>query len=502
MTSWTDAPLQTLDDVIRFEQEKPIEERLPGQSVFDVFASAAESDPERTAITMLMSGEPDEVPRRVTYAELLGLIRRAANLFSTLGGERPSVGYMLPGLVETHATLWGAETVGRAVPINFLLQPEDIAELLQAADAKILVALGPHPLLDLWEKALELRRLVPGLTLVRVAPPGAPAEEGVVDFHEATQGQPDDRLIFGEPGRGDEVAAYFHTGGTTGVPKLLAHTHSGQLAAALGGAALTNLSADDVVTATLPMFHVAGTIYVGLSCFMARTELVVMSPAGLRNPTVVAEFWRLCERHGVTLSGGVPTSLGAIIEVPLDGADISKIRAGLTGAASLPRAVGDRFRQVTGKSLNEVYGMTEASGLISINPAAGTGGDGSVGFRLPYTQVRVRRLGVDGALGDDCDVGEIGVLTVRGPTVSPGYKNPGQNEGVFVDGELNSGDLAYVDVDGRIYIAGRSKDLIIRSGHNIDPLMIENAMQDHSAVALAAAVVCPTRTPESCPCVT
>ena len=83
------------------------------------------------------------------------------------------------------------------------------------------------------------------------------------------------------------------------------------------------------------------------------------------------------------------------------------------------------------------------------------------------------------------------MLTIAGPTVSPGYRDPEQNVGTFADGELNSGDLAFTDDDGRIYIAGRSKDLIIRSGHNIDPLMIENTLQRHPSVAVAAAVGMP-----------
>lgn len=491
MTSWTDAPLRSLEDIARFEAEMPIEDRLPGSSVFDVFLDAAEKHGDRTALTMLMTGSPDEQPRRVTYSELLGLVRQAANLFSTLGGENPGVAYMLPTLVETHATLWGAETAGYAVPINFLLQVDQIAELLKASDAKILVAMGPHPQLDIWEKAIELRKEVPGLTLVQVAPPGGAGSEDIVNFHEATTKQPSDRLIFEAAGSGDEVAAYFHTGGTTGVPKLLAHTHSGQLAAALGGAALSNFSSDDVGTGTLPMFHVAGTIYIGLSCFIAGAEIVLMSPAGLRNPTMVTEFWRICERHGVTIGGGVPTSIGALLEVPIDGADIARMHSGLTGAASLPAPVRKRFTEVTGKSLNEVYGMTEASGLIAINPFAAEGGEGSVGYGLPYSKLRIRHLNADGSLGEDCAPNEVGVLTVRGPNVSPGYRNAEQNEGVFVDGELNSGDLAYLDEDSRVHIAGRSKDLIIRSGHNIDPLMIEEAMQNHPAVALAAAVGAP-----------
>ena len=146
------------DDIARFEAEMSLAERLPERSVLDVFEGTAARLPERTALTMVMSGAPDEQARRVDYRELLGLVRRAANLFATLAGPRPGVAYMLPSLVETHATLWGAETAGYAVPINFLLQPEHIAALLEASDARILVALGPHPVLDIWQKALALRR--------------------------------------------------------------------------------------------------------------------------------------------------------------------------------------------------------------------------------------------------------------------------------------------------------------------------------------------------------
>ena len=272
---------------------------------------------------------------------------------------------------------------------------------------------------------------------------------------------------------------------------MAAHTHNGQLAAAYGCAALMSLNSEDVLTGTLPMFHVAGTILMGISTFLAGAELLMLSPAGLRNPTMVARFWQICERYKVTIAGGVPTSIGALAEVPTDGIDLSSIRSGLTGASLLPVAVREKFVAVTGKPLNEIYGMTEASGLISCNPFSGEGGVGSVGFRLPYTQITIRRPGPNGTIGDVCDTGEVGVLVIGGPTVSPGYRNVAQNAETFIDGELVSGDLAYTDEDGRIYIAGRSKDLIIRSGHNIDPLMIENAMQNHPAVAVAAAVGMP-----------
>ena len=180
-----DPPIRDHASLARFEAAMTLEQRLPERSVLDVFIGAAARQPERIAITMLMSGAADEQPRRINYAQLLGMVRRAANLFASVGGPRPGVAYMLPALVETHATLWGAETAGYAVPINFLLQVEHIAALLEASGARILVALGPHPVLDIWQKALALHERMPGLTLIRVAPPGTPVEEGVIDFHAA-----------------------------------------------------------------------------------------------------------------------------------------------------------------------------------------------------------------------------------------------------------------------------------------------------------------------------
>jgi fatty-acyl-CoA synthase len=195
MESRAEHPLRELTDVARFEAAMPLDERLPGRSVFDVFVAAAQRHPQRNALTMVMTGAPDEEPRRVGYPELLKLVRRSANLFASLAGKGCGVAYMLPSLIESHATLWGAETAGYAVPINFLLQPDHIAQLLKSSGAKILVALGPHPQLDIWQKALQLREQLPDLKLIRVAPPGTPAMDGVIDLHAALATQPDDRLL-------------------------------------------------------------------------------------------------------------------------------------------------------------------------------------------------------------------------------------------------------------------------------------------------------------------
>ena len=487
MTRWSDRPIRTAVDVATFEDEMPLHLRLTERSVYDVFDGGSRRAPDAVALTMLMTGAEDEEPRRVTYAELAGMVRQAANAFHTLAGPRPGVAYMLPSLVETHAVLWGAQTSGYAVPLNFLLEPTHLAALLRAADVRVLVALGPHPSLGIWEKASAAREQVPGLELVAVNLPGADRVPDAPDLATLLASQPDDRLVFGEPGSDDEVAAYLHTGGTTGDPKLVTLTHRSQLVAAMGGALLGDMNPGDVLSATLPLFHAGGTVFCALSPLMAGAQLLIMSPAALRNPAMVAGFWRLCARYGVTMAGAVPTGLAAVIEVPVGDADLSRLRIGFTGASSIPGSVVDRFEAMAGVRLAQVYGMTESSGLLSIDPVAGPGARGSVGVALPFLDVKVLRQEADG-LGGECEPGEIGQIVATGPPVSPGYRNRAHDRGTLRDGRLDTGDLGYRDQEGNLYIAGRAKDLIIRSGHNIDPLLIEDVMSAHPEVTMAAAV--------------
>lgn len=487
MPLFSDYAVATLQDVIRFETEKTFEQRYDARSVYDIFAKSAARHPDRIALTMLMTGADDETPRLVTYRQMLDGVTRAANFFASLGGRDVGVAYILPSLVETHFTLWGAETAGYAVPLNFLLQAQNIADLVRASGAKILVALGSHPQLDIWEKAVAVGKLLPDIKLVQVSLSDAPLPEGVIGFGPGLKAQDGSKLTFGEARSGDDVAAYFHTGGTTGLPKLVTHTHRNQIAAAFGGTVLQDLTETDAITNGLPLFHVAATISCGLSFFIAGANVIVLSPAGMRNPAIIKNFWKIVGRYRATVIGGVPTALAALLNVPVD-ADISSARYSISGASLLPRAVALAFQKMTGTTIHEILGMTETGGLVSIDPGAGVPVLGSVGVRLPYSKVVVRKLGADGSLSEACAPHEVGVMTISGPNVTPGYKDASQNSGALRDGYLDSGDLAYTDEEGRLFIAGRSKDLIIRSGHNIDPVLIEDALQSHPAVALAAAV--------------
>jgi fatty-acyl-CoA synthase len=492
MSAFAKPPLKDLADIIRFETEMPFAHRCDAASVYDVFVKNAAIHPDRPALTLVMTGEDTETPRRVSYRQMLEGITQAANLFASIGGPAPGVAYLLPNLPETHFTLWGAETAGYALPLNFLLKPETIAELIRAAGATVLVTLGPHPQFDIWQKALAVREEIPTLTLLQVPLAGGTLPSEAENFATGLLAQERGRLTFGHARRGGDIAAYFHTGGTTGSPKLVAQTHRNQIVASFGGTVLQDLSETDVITCGFPLFHVAATISCGMSYFIAAAHVVVMSPAGMRNPLMLKNYWRIVERYGVTVISGVPTVLAALLNVPVD-ADISTARHVTTGGALTPRAVAEKFEVMTGKQVHEILGMTEAAGLISFDPAAGQRQIGSAGFRLPYTQVLIRTFEADGSLGRLCAPNEIGVMTIAGPHITPGYRDPRHNSNLRDDGYLDSGDLAYVDESGRLFIVGRAKDLIIRSGHNIDPVMIEAALQQHPAVALAAAVGQPDR---------
>src|SRR5260370_26679732 len=364
MPSISSFPLRKLADMERFEEEKPFAERCGARSVYDVFAQSAASYPDQPALTMIMTGEADEAPREVSYRELFEGITRAANLFHRLAGPNPGVALVVANLVETDFVLWGSETGGSAVRVNFLLKAEHIADLLRAADARVLVTLGPHPQLDIWEKAVEVAKRLPDVKLVQISAPDARVPEGAIDFAAALKDLDGSRLSFASADKDDDVAAYFHTGGTTGAPKLVTHTHRNQIVAAFGGAALLDLTEEDRMTSGLPLFHVAGTILCALAPFMVAAGILILSPSGMRNPAMIRNFWRIIQRYPVTVSGGVPTVMSALLTVPIDG-DLSSVRFNISAAAAAPKSVIAQYEAHTGRKVHELLGMTAFGGPVS-----------------------------------------------------------------------------------------------------------------------------------------
>ncbi len=476
-------------DVARFE-ESPFEERINALSTLDAIRLGASHDPDAPAIQFLSNASPDDTPLVTTHRQFLARVIQTANALHELGmGSGDVVSFMLPLMPQSFFTLFGGEAAGICNPVNPLLEPYQIAEILRAAGTKVLVTLGPTPGTDIWEKVLKVRGELSDLkAIVQVGAAGDEAN-GVYSFDALVGRQPADRLISGREIKSSDVAAYFHTGGTTGTPKLVRHTHANQVYQAWG----CNLMLDGRPGVNLlfgmPLFHVGGALTQALATLAAGGCLVVLSPAGWRNPAAIRNLWPLIERFRPIALTSVPTVLAASLAVPVGSADLSSLRFIGGGGSAIPVAVGSALQEKHGVPVIEVYGMTETSSVHTIAYPDRPIRLGSVGHALPYSRVRVVKVASDGRVERDCAPNEIGVVAMAGPGVFSGYLNEAHNRGAFVEpGWVNSGDLGRLDEDGYLWITGRAKDLVIRGGHNIDPAPIEDLLFQHPAIALAAVV--------------
>ena len=319
----------------------------------------------------------------------------------------------------------------------------------------------------------------------------------VAYLDDVIAGQPSGRLAGADLPQAGDLAAFVHTGGTTGAPKVAAHTHASQLACARGIAACSGLAPGEGVLGGLPLFHVNALIVTGIAPMFSGARVVWPGPAGYRDKALYARFWQITEHYQIAAMSAVPTVYATLAQIPVD-ADITALRLPIAGAAPLPASVREDFAAHTGRRLLEGYGLTEAT-CATTWTRPGEERPGSVGRVLPGQQVKAVTAGPGGSW-TDCAPGQTGVLVIGGPAVFAGYvTDPGlggprvSRDGIVRDGWLDTGDLGMVDDGGFVYLTGRAKDLIIRGGHNIDPKVIEDALLAHPAVAAAAAVGRPDR---------
>ena len=479
----------------------PLADRaLPG-TTYELLVRAAGLWPDQLALSVLPDGQRWQQPTQRTYAELLMDVHRYANVLHTLGVRRgDAVALLAPNCDQLLTATLAAQLAGIAAPINSALSRGHIAELLRSSGARVLVAAGPDLAPQVWATARQLAVEAGMQGLLALGPTGAaPAQaapqpiDGVRVGHlSALAAQQPPEAFAGETPVGTDLAALFHTGGTTGTPKLAGHTHANEVSDAWMIAVTSLLHEDAVVLAALPLSHVNALLVTVLAPLFRGLQVIWAGPQGYRDQVLHPHFWKLVERYRVTTMSAVPTVYTVLAGQPVD-ADISSLRFAVVGASPLPQAIRDGFESATGIRLVEGYGLTEATCVSALSfphhPRAG-----SVGQRLPYQQVRTVQISADGEWVQ-LPAGQVGVLAVSGPSVFPGYVTGRSPDGPVLDGLgklrdgwLDTGDLARVDPDGFIHLAGRAKDLIIRGGHNIDPAVIENVLLAHPAVTAAQAV--------------
>ncbi|MBT0778987.1 acyl-CoA synthetase [Paracoccus sp. pheM1] len=500
------------------EAEMPYAQRQVPRTVYEALTQTRDRHPQRPAISFQLFSDPKAPARTLTWTELHERVTETANLFRSLGvGPGDVVAYLLPNCIEAPIVLLAGATAGIVNPINPLLEPDHIAAILRETGAKVLVTLKSFPKSEVAQKAAEavaqapnvqtvlevdLRGYLTGLKrmLVPLMRPKVPARHHakVMDFEAAASACKHNRLTFDEPAE-DRVAAFFHTGGTTGMPKVAQHKQSGMIYNGwLGGTLL--FSETDVLMCPLPMFHVFAAYPVLMSCLISGAQLIMPTPAGYRGEGVFDNFWKLIERWQATFLITVPTAIAALMQRPVD-ADVSSLKTAISGSAPLPIELYNRFKAATGVEIAEGYGLTEATCLVSCNPMDGLKKVGSVGIPLPYTHVRILQRRNGGF--HECAIDEIGEICVANPGVFEGstYTEADKNHDLFAESRfLRTGDLGRMDGDGYLWITGRAKDLIIRGGHNIDPAEIEDALLSHPKVAAAAAIGQPDSFAGELPC--
>jgi fatty-acyl-CoA synthase len=494
------SPVQSLADLQRIEAT-PLAEAVPWASTYALIRASAQVHADKPALSFLHTGQPGGKSTTWTYRSLLQGIHQTANLLHQLGvGPQDAVGVLLPGGLAYHLALWGGEAAGIVQPLNPLLSDEKLLSLLRASNAKVLIAHGAEDDSQLRAKALRLQSQLPGLkTVLLVHPDGGPLQEadalpaGAQDFHALRAMQEAEHLVSQRVFQPTDIAAYFHTGGTTGAPKLARHSHGAQVFTAWANATMQGFRSSDVTINGYPLFHVAGVLPGALCSLAVGMHVLIPTDAMFRNREVVHNYWRLVAHHRCTLMSGVPTVLAALASVPLQGADISTLRAVRTGAAPLPPELAQRFEQAFGLQIHESLGMTETVGLSTVAPPGLSAPAGCVGWPLPHARVRIVALGSDDqATSHTLPAGEKGMVLYQGPNLFSGYLDAAETARSFTpDGWLITGDVGFIDTQGRLHLSGRAKDLIIRGGHNIDPKVIEDALGAHPAVALCAAVGAP-----------
>ena len=490
MTPDSYSPLRNLADVEALERI-PLEQRIASWNLNDWLDRGCARDPGKIAIRYVADGNPQSPQVTLTYRDLHGRSRRVANLFHSLDvGSGDPVIFLLPTVPELYVVMLGSVAAGIACSINWMLKGEQLAELIRSTRAKVIVALGPTPGFEIWENLQAVRDTIsPSVRILTVAGPGGKTLPDS-DLTTLAATMPGDRLTFRRDVKPDDIAAYIHSGGTTSSPKLVKLTHRGFAYKCWVNAVVMAHTADDVIFADSPMFHIAGIFGRGYIAIAYGMQVVIPTPLGARDKRFIDNYWKFVEKFKISFFSGVPTTLAQLAKSKPAGEDLSSLRNyACTGSTAFPAEVARQIEAAIGVRVLLTYGATEYTQNVTQAPRDGDPKFGSPGIRLPYTQVKTVELDDNGHVKRECQTDEIGVVIVKGPSVTPGYLDPKYNAGLFTaDGWFNSGDLGRFDADGYLWLTGRIKDVIIRGGHNIDPTVIEETLLKHPEVLLAAAV--------------
>ena len=438
----------------------------------------------------------DFLGRKTTYAQLATHIRQAAKGFQNMGVTKGSrVGLCLPNTPYSVICYFGALRAGATV-VNYnpLYVERELAFQISDSETEIMVTMDLKLLYPKVAAMLSQTESLKQIVVCRMAPILPPLKGllfGIVKRKEIAaitddettmrfedlinnDGQPEEVEIDIE----QDIAVLQYTGGTTGRSK---------------GAMLTqaNLSAnisqmlswfpglrpgEEKIVGVLPLFHVFAMTAVMNFAVASGTEMILLPRYELE------QTLKTLSAKKATLFPAVPTIYTAINQAPdLAKYDLSSIRYCMSGGAPLPLEVKRQFEQITGCKLVEGYGLSESSPVATCNSMSGTNKENSIGLPVPGTDITIHDLE---APHDLMPVGERGEVWIKGPQIMKGYLNQAEETAdTLRDGWLRTGDVGYMDDQGHFFLVDRLKDLILCSGYNVYPRMVEEAIYLHSAVS-------------------
>lgn len=357
-------PVRSLADIEAIERTPLAARALPG-TTWEALNAGARINPDAPALSFFLRAADFQRPQVWTYRQMIGQIARAANALRGLGiGRQDVVAFVLPNLPETHWVIWGGEAAGIVLAINPMLPSDQIAELLRAGNAKWVVTLEPTPKTDLWDKVSTAAQQVQGLQGILTVGIG-PYLRGVAGLAVSATSRlrklsaghlkvrslrkemaraRADGLNFAPPSPGD-ISSYFCTGGTTGLPKIARRTHASEVFDCWATATVVAdaMAAGAALFCGLPLFHVNGQLVTGLAPWMQGAHVVLGTPQGYRGESVIANFWKIAEHYRIAGFSGVPTVYSALLQVPVQGRDLSSLVYGFCGAAPMPEELFRRF---------------------------------------------------------------------------------------------------------------------------------------------------------------
>ena len=414
----------------------------------------------------------------LSWAELARRVRRNAAAQRAAGlqpGDRIAVlDLNHPSCLEL--TLACAQVGTANAVVNFRLAPPEIAYVINDARARLLFV-GPE-----FAGAVEnLRDKLPAVE--RVIRIGGPEDE-----YEAwlAEHEPDGEI---HPAKPDDCFLQLYTSGTTGFPKGAMLTHRGMVAHSYNVAVDQGMDVDARVQVAMPLFHVGGTSY-SLAVISQGARIFMLR---MPDPAAVLE---MLEREKITHTFLVPALLAMMTKVP--GAaqrDFSALKTLSYGASPMPLPVMRASLELFPGVMQQVYGMTEESGVVTILGAADHA-DPAVAHRLVSAGTPIRGVEIkicDPATGEAVATGEPGEIWVRSEQVMSGYWGKPEATAAVItkDGWLRSGDGGHMDADGYIYVTDRIKDMIISGGENIYPAEIERVLIEHPSIADVAVIGIP-----------